>query len=842
MSSHKLESRSRIGNQVFYALVVIQLAISAGVLLGSRSSRSLEATVLTHRAAIASYQSQLDQVHILLQNRQGSMSAAKDQRAFAATLATALRAFDQAAPGAFKIDSSDLAAPAESLLRLSTKPVVDAQWSSDYGQTLATVENLLTQERVAVSAEQASAQRQAENAHTLRIWIDRMNLATPLLLLATVLCLVWLKHEMRLQIDHRTKIEGELRRERNSLEHRIQARTAELQSEVKERLRIEQLNRGRNQILEMLARDEPTAEIFRTLVDVLARHRSVWTCAIHLLENDALELKASADLPDKLERNLQRLAIGSAGVPELGALSSGKALVLENLAADRKPWTELLRANGIQSVWSVPFFAPDKSVLGTLTIYARLQYSPSDADLELMETHCQMVSMILERCHLQGELRRHAYHDSLTTLPNRLLGEERLEAAIRRARRNGHSVAVLWIDLNKFKQINDVHGHAAGDAVLKEVADRLALRLRGSDTVARMGGDEFMAVLEQIPSRGEAHAVAEVLHEILKPPVEFHDLRLSVAASIGVSVFPDDGDSADALERNADLAMYDAKFGNHPTRAFSPALSQAVSDRRELEVEMAHALEQGGFQLHYQPQCDAARRVAAFEALIRFTHPTLGVVPPSRLIPIAEESQMIIPLGNWVLREACRQNYQWQREGYPPVRVAVNISSMEFSRQDFADNVARVLDETGLLPQYLELELTESVVVMDFVESTRQMERLKRLGVSIAIDDFGTGYSSLNYLNRLPIDRLKIDRSFMQVLNEPNSSLPILEAIISMAQNMGLTVVGEGIETAEQLSLLHLKGCDLFQGYLFSRPLPAERASANFGAGTVKMAGKLTVV
>ena len=826
MSSLKLESRSRIGNQVFYGLVILQLAISAGVLFGTRSSRSLESAAVAQRGGIVSCQSRLDEIEALLRGVQRG-TVANDPRAFATTLASALQTFDQKTAIAV---NGNLPATTRSLLELSGKPTVDAQWLAEYRRALSSLTDLLAEKRAAIDAARAAALIQEQKAHTARIWVERMSVATPLLLLATVLCMVWLKWEMRLQIDHRIKVEGELRRERNSLEHRIEARTGELQAEVKERMRVEQLNRGRNQILEMLARDEPTEEIFRVLVDVLARHRSVWTCAVHLCENDALQLKASADIPEKLVRNLQQLAIGSSGVPELGALSGSKPVILENLAAERKPWTELLRANGIQSVWSAPFFAPDKSAIGTLTIYTRLQDSPSAADLELLETHCQMASMILERCHLQGELRRHAYHDSLTTLPNRLLGEERLETAIRRARRTGHPVAVLWIDLDKFKQINDVHGHAAGDAVLKQVADRLAIRLRDSDTVARMGGDEFMAVLEDIPNRAEAHAVAGALHEILGPPVEFHDLRLSIAASIGVSIFPEDGDSADALERNADLAMYEAKFGNHRTRSFSPTLMQAVSDRRELEVEMAHALEHGGFDLHFQPQCDASRRVAAFEALLRFTHPTLGVVAPSRLIPVAEASQMIFPLGNWVLREACRQNRKWQLEGYPPVRIAVNISAMEFAREDFAENVARVLEETSLLPEFLELELTESVVVQDFAESTRQMERLKRLGVSIAIDDFGTGYSSLNYLHRLPIDRLKIDRSFMQVLNEPSSSLPIIEAIISMAQNMGLTVVAEGIETAEQLSLLYSKGCDLFQGYLFSRPLPADRACANFSA------------
>jgi diguanylate cyclase (GGDEF)-like protein len=827
--NYELKSRSRIGNQFFYVLVVLQLAISVGSLLGSHSLRSVESTVLEERATLTSYRSQLDRLQTQMEGAIGAGS--ESRRAFATILGSSLRALAATTPAGFETDSHTVAQQAEAFRELATRSVFDTRWIADYDRELSETAHSLGRERATTDAAEAEFMGQAQRTHRIRLWVERMDAATPLLLLSTILCMAWLKREMRLQVAYRMKIELELRQERSSLENRIETRTAELQSEVRERMRVEQLNRGRNQVLEMLARDEPTEEIFRVLVEVLARHRSTWACAFHLLEDGTLCLKASVNVPEKLIRNLQQLSAGMAGVPELEALSQSKSLILGDLAADRKPWTELLRANGIQSLWSAPFFGPDKNPLGTLTIYTLLRYPPSPADLELLETHSQMAAMVLERCRLQDELRRHAYHDSLTALPNRLLGQERLATAIRRAKRNDESIAVLWIDLNKFKQINDVHGHAAGDSVLRQVADRLSKRLRESDTVARMGGDEFMVVLEDIPGRADGQRVAETLLDTLKLPVVFQDLQLSVTASIGISLFPEDGDSADELERNADLAMYEAKFGNHGTRTFSSVLNQALIDRRELEVEMASALEHGGFELHYQPQCDQSGRVAAFEALLRFTHPTLGVVPPSRLIPIAEESQMIVSLGTWVLREACRQNRQWQLEGYPPVRVAVNISSMQFAREDFADRVAEVLDETGLAPEFLELELTESVVVKDFAESTRQLQRLKRLGVSIAIDDFGTGYSSLNYLHRLPIDRLKIDRSFIQVLNAPNSTLPILEAIISMAKNMELGLVGEGVETDEQMTMLCLKGCDLLQGFLYSRPVSADRAKFLLQAG-----------
>ena len=300
-------------------------------------------------------------------------------------------------------------------------------------------------------------------------------------------------------------------------------------------------------------------------------------------------------------------------------------------------------------------------------------------------------------------------------------------------------------------------------------------------------------------------------------------------------MFPEDGESAELLERNADMAMYEAKFGNHGVRAFSPALDSILSERLELEKAMSRALESDGFALHYQPQYDRHGELAGFEALLRLPHPLMGLVSPARIIPIAEESEMIVALGNWVLKEACTQSLRWQEKGYPPVLIAVNVSGMQFVRHDFADQVAEVLKQTGLRPELLELELTESVMVKDFAESTKQLQRLKSLGISIAVDDFGTGYSSLNRLHRLPIDRLKIDRSFIQSLNDPNGTLPIVESIISMAHRMGMLVIAEGVETKQQRETLCRNGCDLLQGYLLSVPLSAERAIDLFEAKSLSI-------
>jgi len=529
-------------------------------------------------------------------------------------------------------------------------------------------------------------------------WLDRADVLMAAFILGTLLCMIWLRQNARRQVLERMRTEEELRQERNSLERRIEARTAELKTEVHERLRAEQLNRGRSQLLEMLARDEPTQDIFRVLVDILARHRTVWGCALHLRESSGLTLAASSDLRARLVRHLQLLRPENSDAPENAAVRQGEIVIAEDLEQDRKPWTELLRANGVQAIWSAPFFSPDRSPLGTLTIYSRLQYRPTEVDLELLESHCQMAALVLERCRLQNDLRQHAYHDNLTGLPNRRLGHDRLETALSRARREAQGVAVLWLDLNKYKEINDVHGHAAGDHVLTEVAQRLSRRLRESDTVARMGGDEFMVLLEGVHSFAAAETVAGELLQAIRVPIPFQDQQLHITASIGISLFPDHGLSSDELVRSADMAMYEAKFRSGGARSFSPALDQRHREQRDLEDAIIHALEHGGFSLHFQPQCDRTGRIDAFEALLRFTHPTLGPIPPGRVIAAAERSQLIVSLGEWVLREACRQSRQWQAEGLEPIRVAVNISSMQFARQEFAAMVSEILAETGLAP------------------------------------------------------------------------------------------------------------------------------------------------
>jgi diguanylate cyclase (GGDEF)-like protein len=645
---------------------------------------------------------------------------------------------------------------------------------------------------------------------------------------------VQLYRHLRQEELARFVIESELRAERTALEKRVQGRTSALVAEVKERLRAELLNRGRNRMLEMVARDEPIPDTMKVLAETVSEFRTTWSCAIHSLGAGTLKLMASSGLNDQMIQHLRSIAADFPGAPESVALSSRQPYLIEDLGAERKPWSELLRANGLISVWSAPFFAPDAGVLGTLTVYSRLKWKPSSADIEMLELARYMASLVLERSRMQAQLIDHAYHDSLTGLPNRRLGRDRLATALNRATRAGNPMAVLWIDLDRFKQINDQYGHPVGDAVLQQTARRLSGRLRSSDTLARMGGDEFMAVLEGTSSREEGEALASALLDILALPMQIGELVLCVTASIGISFYPEDGKTVDSLAQHADRAMYAAKFGSSGFLAFSSELDRGPAQRRELEAELSHGLETGGFSLAYQPVCLPDGALTGFEALLRFNSARLGSVPPSQFIPIAEEAQLIVPIGEWVLREACRQNRKWQEAGYSPTSIAVNLSALQFARNDFADTVAEILSESGQAGDALVLELTESIVMRDFTESARQMKRLKLLGVRIAIDDFGTGYSSLSYLHRLPIDVLKIDRSFMENLNEADSTRPIVEAVLSMAHTLGLLVVAEGVETAEQLCTLEESNCDLIQGYFFSRPVEPHIAAAFLQYGKLK--------
>ena len=426
------------------------------------------------------------------------------------------------------------------------------------------------------------------------------------------------------------------------------------------------------------------------------------------------------------------------------------------------------------------------------------------------------------------KLHHMALHDSLTRLPNRSLLEDRICQAIASSERSGKGFAVMFLDLDRFKTINDSLGHHYGDKLLQGVADRLSQALRAEDTVARLGGDEFVVLLVDVPTPTVAANVAQKLLDRLALPIAVEGQEQIVSVSIGISLYPEDGTQLRDLMSNADSAMYHAKkMGRANFQFFTPQMNAAAGARLALEKDLRRALDQGEFELHYQPKVDVASgAVHAMEALVRWRSPERGLVPPNEFIPVAEDIGLIIPLGAWVLREACRQNCAWQRAGLPPLRVAVNLSAYQFAQSNLPDFVAGVLAETGMAANCLELEVTESVVMHNPAEAALILERLHAQGIHISVDDFGTGYSSLSYLKQFRLDTLKIDRSFVRHISSDADDAAIVRSVIALAHSLRLRVIAEGVETDEQLAYLRHLGCDQYQGYLSSKPLPAAEFEA----------------
>jgi diguanylate cyclase (GGDEF)-like protein/PAS domain S-box-containing protein len=422
---------------------------------------------------------------------------------------------------------------------------------------------------------------------------------------------------------------------------------------------------------------------------------------------------------------------------------------------------------------------------------------------------------------LAEKLAHMAQHDPLTGLPNRVLLADRIKSAIAIASRHKGHPGVLFLDLDSFKHVNDSLGHAIGDKLLQSVAGRLSACVRTSDTVSRLGGDEFVVLLAEIAQPEDAAIAANRMLEAVSAPHHIDDHELHVSTSVGVSLYPTDGTDAETLIKNADAAMYQAKTsGRKSYRFFEPAMNLRALERRSIEEGLRRALEHHEFMLHYQPKLDIATgKMHSAEALVRWLHPLKGSRPPSEFISIAEDSGLIVPLGRWVLREACGQAKAWCAAGLPLRSIAVNVSAVEFQNEHFLQNVFDTLDEVGLEPEMLELELTESVLMKRSGSAAGTLKALRGEGVRLAIDDFGTGYSSLSYLTRFPVDTLKIDQSFIRQINDMPSETAIVKAMLSMARSLNLRVVAEGVETKRELEFLQDHECDEAQGYYFSQPL-----------------------
>ena len=427
-----------------------------------------------------------------------------------------------------------------------------------------------------------------------------------------------------------------------------------------------------------------------------------------------------------------------------------------------------------------------------------------------------------------------AYYDTVTQLPNRALFEDRLTQAVSIAKVNGQTLGVLFISLDQFKKVNDSLGHGPGDGLLREFAARLKSCISKSDTVARFGNDEFALLRTQIKGTEDVIETIASLSQVLKFAFDLPGHELYATVSVGVSLFPLDGDDSHTLLKNAGAALYKAKrSGGANYQFFTADMHELASRRLAFETNLRRALQNQEFLLHYQPRVSVdSLQITGVEALVRWQHPQLGLVSPSEFIPLAEDTGLIVPIGEWVLREACEQNRRWQKQGFAPVQMAVNISARQFHDQHLPQTVIRILDESGLSPEHLELELTESSIMQNAEFAEGVLNRWKNMGIKISIDDFGTGFSSLASLKRLPIDALKIDQSFVRDANTDADDAAIVMAIITLAHNLRLRVVAEGVETEEQLRFLQLLRCDEIQGNFFTKPLPADAVVSLFDRPT----------
>jgi len=610
--------------------------------------------------------------------------------------------------------------------------------------------------------------------------------------------------------------------------------------DISERKRAEQLLAAEKEVLEMVVRGAP----LQNALSVLAGHVEVLSgpmfCTILFRERNEdsnLICATGPSLPPVVVKDIVHR--GKAALDDVFSdarkrdqlqqrdLAQGIDGVIEDIEVNPS-WMEyrnLMSPLKIQPCFAVPIRSNGGDLLGLIVAHYRHFSDQMPHDRELISVATQLISIAIERRQAEARLLVLANYDSLTRLPNRALFRDRLDQAMAHALRHEGLMAVMFLDLDRFKTINDTLGHASGDVLLREVAQRLQRCVREEDTVARLGGDEFTVILTQITRPEDAALVANKIVEVLAPPIQLSGQETFVTPSIGVTIYPSDSSDADDLLKYADTAMYlTKKGGGNGYRFFSTEMNTLTAGRLEMENGLRHALERDEFVVYYQPKFAlASETIIGAEALLRWKHPDWGIVSPAEFIPVLEETGLIEPVGEWVLKTVCTQIRAWQDAAMPALRIAVNLSGRQLQRNNLSTTLAAIIEETGLDPRLLELEVTESMLMHDPTYAVNMLKQMRDKGVMhIAVDDFGTGYSSLSYLKRFPIDALKVDKSFVDGLPHDADDAAIARAVIALAHSLKLEVIAEGVENDEQLEFLRDNGCDVIQGYIVGQPVPAD--------------------
>ncbi|WP_428427885.1 EAL domain-containing protein [Pararhizobium sp.] len=596
--------------------------------------------------------------------------------------------------------------------------------------------------------------------------------------------------------------------------------------DITDRKRAERLLLGQARLLELIATSTPLSDFFNELILMIEAHLPGIIGSILLLSPDRRHLLTGAapGLDDAYCAAIHGVAIG----PKVGSCGTaafrGEPVFVSDIQSDPlwEDYADMVRPHGYRSCWSMPILSYQGQVLGTFALYSHQPGTPSAEQTDLISMAAHLAGIAIERRQSEERIQFMAHHDALTGLPNRAMFDERVATALEQARMTGQWVALAFLDLDNFKLINDTLGHHAGDELLRVVAGRMLACVRKSDMIVRVGGDEFIILLNSLPPESSVMlSRLEAIRAAIGAPVVLAGRSLQVSCSMGVVCYPEHGESATELLANADSAMYRAKeVGRNNLQVFDAQMAAKAHEQLRRHEELRDAVTRSEFVLHYQPQMNLKTgRIFAAESLLRWQHPERGLISPGDFIPLAEETGLIVPIGEWVLNEACRQNKAWQDAGLAPIVVSVNVSARQFKERNWVSKVAEALEDSGLEACYLELELTESLIMQDVVSAVATMHELEALGVHLAIDDFGTGYSSLSALKRFPVRRLKIDRSFVQDIPGDADDRAITGAIISLAQKLQMQVIAEGVETQEQVDFLRESGCDDIQGYFFSRPV-----------------------